>query len=328
MGIHVPILNYQDFDVSTIKIKKPVVVGRRRLYCLKTKEDTDIIIQSPRCIIPYSYVLFDDHKFQLDILSNNKTFTSLLTTIYEHIYHKIKRKCKLDLVKDDYYIKNYDDDNRRIRLRNDNVNNIGFYCSQKCNIPVNQLSRDEYVICIFTVDKFIISNEFTIFYLKVLQVKKCSETLQACLVVEEDTQNPFEKYQKMKKVGIPEGSIRHKMLLDGLLQSDIDEFFGANLSLRSSPHLPPPPPPPPPHLPPPPPPPRLSPSSSFPGKFQDPSQPHKFLGDIKSGNFKLKSVSKNPLTNMQPKKLPGVDRNKYVPSLDDILNAKKKLKNI
>lgn len=43
----------------------------------------------------------------------------------------------------------------------------------------------------------------------------------------------FEKFEKMKKSGIPEGAIRQKMSLDGLSPSDIDNFFSAAVASPS-----------------------------------------------------------------------------------------------
>lgn len=38
----------------------------------------------------------------------------------------------------------------------------------------------------------------------------------------------FSKYAKMKKMGIPDGAVRQKMLQEGVSGSDIDQFFGIN----------------------------------------------------------------------------------------------------
>lgn len=324
----IPITHYSDFNVNSIRIKKPITIGKRKIYGLKTASDTDILVQTPRCIIPYSYVLFENSKFQLDILTDNQAFVSFLTDVYEHVYRKIRKKTKTDVIRDDYYVKKYDDTNYRVRLRNESVNTVSCYCNQKCNIDYNKICRDDRVICIFTLDRFIICSDFTIFYLKVCQIKKCDSSLTSilttCMIIE-DEQGPdlFEKYRKMKKVGVPDASIIQKMTLDGLSPTQVSKFFN-NAPTQSSPPAPPGPPPPPPPLgiPPPPPPPVLNTRPSQPPTLQ-------FLGDIKSGNFKLKSISTNPTKQNQPsKKLSGVDTSKYVPSLDDILNAKKKLKNI
>lgn len=322
----IPIINYSDFDPQSIRIKKPITVGKRRIYALKSVSDTDILVQTPRCIIPYSYVLFDNNKFQLDILSDNQNFVTFLTNIYEYVYRKISKKGKSDIIRDDYYVKKYDSSNYRIRLRNESVHTVSCYCNQKCGIDYNQICRDDRVICILALDRFIISSDFTIFYLKVCQIKKCdmalTSILTSCIIVDDEDTNNFEKYRRMKKVGVPDESIKHKMTLDGLSHVQISSFFN-----ESRQPLPPPQPPPPPHQVPPPP--RLPPPPPL--LLQPPSL--KFLGDIKNGNFKLKSTSSVSSISThrpppKPHKLNGIDTDKYVPSLDDILNAKKKLKNI
>lgn len=332
----IPIINYSEFNTNSIRIKKPIVVGNRKVYALKTSSDSDILVQSPRCIIPYSSVLFDNNKYQIDILTDNIDFIEFLKAIYDHVYSKISKKTKSDMIRDNYYLKKYDDVNYRIRLRNENVNTVSCYCNQKCSIDYNQICRDDRVICIFTLDRFIISSDFTIFNLKVCQIKKCDASLTSmfsnCLVIE-DTVSAVsavstEKYKKMKKVGVPDDSIRQKMKLDGLSQAQISMFFAPPFTSPSLQHpqhlqhplLPPPPPPPPP------------PPLSFLKSIRASSSTPQFIVDIKSGNFKLKSIVNNPQkdTSLQSKntKLNGVDKSKYAPSLDDILNAKKKLKNI
>mmetsp|Transcript_10323 Transcript_10323/g.12827 ORF Transcript_10323/g.12827 Transcript_10323/m.12827 type:complete len:100 (-) Transcript_10323:3-302(-) len=44
--------------------------------------------------------------------------------------------------------------------------------------------------------------------------------------LDEETKKKFKKYEKMKKMGMPENTIRNKMRLDGLNKAIQDKFFG------------------------------------------------------------------------------------------------------
>ena len=156
----------------------------------------------------------------------------------------------------------------------------------------------------------------------------------------------LEKYVKMMRMGIPLGAIHQKMMMDGLHNDHIDQF--SNLTKKQKPNtsLPPPPPPGPPPPPPlgmrmpPPPPPGPPPPLGIFKNVQHLHQrksvvapdPSAFLADIKNGNFLLKKsqASIEPIKNIGVinKVLRCVDTSRKVPSLDEILTARKNLRSI
>lgn len=143
----------------------------------------------------------------------------------------------------------------------------------------------------------------------------------ACVFKNQDEDGKYEKYKKMLKMGIPTLAVAQKMRMDGEDERDILAYLKCsntgNSGLGETKRVAPPPPPPP--LPPPPPPMKLGAGAGCPPPF---------LKDIAGGNFKLKSIKvEDTQTDSRRKRVLGnVNKNIRVPTLDDIIQARERLK--
>jgi hypothetical protein len=175
-------------------------------------------------------------------------------------------------------------------------------------------------------------------------------------IKEESESCDLSTYDKMTKLGIHEDAVRHKMRMDGLPEnmimmwrpgnkgtihngSNLVEGHLTNVPLAAP--LPPPPPPPPP---------LMLPKSNQSSKnilksnarASQPASAHEFLKDISSGNFKLRNVNSEqcdskacnsnsvvPKSNTFSSMLRQMVPSSYkVPSLQDILNIRSRLKKV
>jgi len=146
-------------------------------------------------------------------------------------------------------------------------------------------------------------------------------------IVSED----LEVYSRMLKMGVPRAAVEQKMRIDNIDISRINEIIDIPCKSPSLPHGPPPPPP----LPPPPPPPLLPlPPPPVPKFVKGPNiDKGALLADIKSGNFKLKSVANIPksvslIPDIKTKIIGKLSNVQKPPSLAEILAARKNLRSI
>jgi len=140
--------------------------------------------------------------------------------------------------------------------------------------------------------------------------EKKTAPLQSVAISE--VSGPLGVYYRMMKMGVPKEAIKQKMQMDGLDMDTISKFAG-EIPIRASPSPSPPPPPPPP------PPPMFAPIVTLP-------DPAAFLADIKSGNFQLRKAK--AVDTIKTRILKSVDTRLGVPTLNDILTAKSKLKSL
>lgn len=327
---------YTDFDITRIKIKKPLQLLNKQIFTIYLDDDNPFYIQSPKCILAYNCVVYDNMNMYMDLIIDNDIFIEFLKKIHDKIVSVIKKRYDFDINKN-IFIKKLDITERDInkyqmRIRNDNINCVKSFNANREILNTRSLSKDDKVICIFQVEKFIITSEYSILYFKVHQIKKCCnnifDTIESCMIEdEEDDKIIIDKFVKMKQVGVPVECIKHKMLLENIRPDLINKILDVKKKNGNGSGPGPPPPAPPP--PPPPPPMGLLKNLSI-------KKDMPFLGDIKSGNFKLNKISdkqrvERPIPESKLTKIMNLvdkDKKQFAASLDDILNAKKKLKKI
>jgi hypothetical protein len=248
----------------------------------------------------------------------------------------------------------------RLKLKNNNIHNVLAYDNNNEKMSVLTLQTFDKLICLFRITRLIVYKDSYQFQVSLLQVKSLSyQNLHSPNIIEDINQNikintvicktipitltheELLRYQKMYKFGVSWLNVRKQMLLDEISVSNIDAFEQIYVLKK---YAPPPPPlkkpesctaPPPP---PPPPPGSLKNLNNTilktkTEKVKSSSNSLEFLRDIKSGNFKLKSSINNQVNasivqNQKQENVPKIVGNQLVPSLQDILNTRSRLKKI
>lgn len=322
---------------NNIKILLPYRIDKKIAFNIFYKDRNPLLIQTPLCSIPYKYMIYDDKYFQMNLFIDSKEFTELIEFITTYIINKISKKfSKLifnkKLIKPFIKVNNdINNDNNDIILKliNYNVDSILLFDNSKNIIDIRNIEKNDQVKAIIQVERFIIDTDSYSFTIKIIQLlKKCEIDLfsqKKYLFIEEDNEKKnkekeeeneikYLKFSKMFKIGVPIIAIKQKMTLEGFTEDDFNIFsYKININSKISiVHKIPLPPPLPPLLPPPLPPPL---------PFSSLIKPLAFLNDIKNKQFTLKKTEK-----VKDKILLLVDKNKLVPSLEDIINAKSHLK--
>jgi hypothetical protein len=307
-----------------------------------------LLIQTPICTIPYSYSIFDNNAFKIDVVTCMKNFTCTTDRIHQHILNKIRvhdsnlltNKQAID------YIKDMNDEDVRIRLRNTSTKNIMAFDRNSTSIPVSTIQSFDRVICLYQLQRVVVQNDMYMFSTCLSQVKRLNVSLRqldTCMIKTSDNVEKYgdvdlTKYNKMKQLGIPIEAIEHKMIMEGLKRDCIKYWMDfqtlklapSNPQAKASgPPLPPPPPPPPP------------PPSQNRGPSSGSSKMPGFLKDIMSNNFVLKKRDDSIMTTTHSSsskintKVVGKIASKFkddfgyeAPTLQDILNARSSLKKV
>jgi hypothetical protein len=320
-----------EYEHKKIALRKPYKTASGIQVFDIVYDKKPLLIQTPTCIIPYSYNLFDNDAFKLDITTTCKKFVEMISNINKHILAKLdkydntileNRVC-IDYLK---YVNNSDE--HRIRLKNCSTSNITAF-DRDCNtINIRSLQTFDQVVCLFQLQRLIIQKDTYIFSTTLLQVKKLNISLSAlpiCLIKDnEDNLNYYKgidltKYNKMDSLGIPLVAIHQKMCLDALDKDCISywtEHIRTRISKCKSTSLHPLPPPPPPPLPP----------SSFATSLKLKTFKPDFLKEISSNNIVLRKVGEQ-VSNKSQENFKHKFKN-TVPTLGDILKAKSNLKKV
>lgn len=302
-------------EIQNIKILLPYNIENKTYFDIFVKDRDPFLIQTPFCIIPYKYSLYDDKYFSIELLTDSKDFKEMIHFIVDTMIKKISYKFKdLLLNKTINYGIFSKESEYKFRLRNPNIDSIFVFDDQHNTIDIRNIEKNDRIQTIFQIEKLLIDNTSISLVSRLLQIqKKCSRldpyNNTIPLFVSESTTKDYSKYDKMLKLGIPLMGVKQKMTLDGLDDTDIELFMKNKIPSKGSIPLPPPPPPPP----------------SF-SKLSKNEIPLVFLNDIKNGNFNLKKAP--PIVSKKEKVLKFVDTSRKVPSLEEILMAKNRLKKI
>lgn len=317
-----------NYNLSNISVRKPYsVTDNTHIFDIKYMKNV-CLIQTPICIIPYSYSLYDNNSFKLDIVTEIHAIHKMLDDICSFIINKINNYNTKYL--QSINIKNIcnkiDDKTStryKLSLTNKDANNVYTFNSKQEPISLTTLHTFDKVVCLFELKRLVLKNDKGFWQTNLLQIKKCSNSIQPsfaqCLIISTETSGEndrFASYCKMFQMKIPTDAIRHKMLIDGLTENDFNSWLKTiNIQNGSTPRPPP--------LPPPPPPPLLHLNKNpLTLKPQTTSGPE-FLKDISSGNFHLRKTN-----DLKQKVLSTVAKEYAPPSLNDIRMALSKLKKV
>lgn len=346
MMCHV-IKDSKDCELSCIDVKKPYKVTNDIWIFELSYNKAPFVFQTPECIIPYSYYMYDNKTFRLDVSITDNEFPQMLSDVNQLIQKRVS-KYDNSLIGDKLYI-NYikrsesaESNDYRLRLKNNHIDNVIVFDHEKNRIPVTSLQTFDRIICLFQLQRLIVQKDSYMFQCQLLQVKRLNTIVlntSLCLIEtiddvnhdrKQESSQEFEKYRKMHSLGIPQAAVRHKMTLDGLPEHDIQQYMSNLTTMKTSISedtntrqliVPPPPPLPQPV-------PMLN---SLLAPVAKPEPPKLgFLNDIRNNTFKL---SKPKLHEPSTSKLSMSDNTKLkygydVPSLSDILDARAKLKKI
>lgn len=319
------ICTVDNYNVNNLTISKPYNVNDNT-YIFNIKYMKNVcLIQTPISIIPYSYSLYDNNSFKIDIVTDTATLHKMLDDISSFITSKINKYNKRYLHNKNIksISSNIDDTRYKLSLLNKDANNIYTFNSKQEPISLTTLHTFDKIICLFELKRLVLKNDKGFWQTNLLQIKKCSSIIQPsfaqCLIVssndtsvKDNDSNRYASYLKMFQMKIPLEAIRHKMLIDGLTENDFSIWSKTvNNQIPRPPPLPPPPPPP---------------FSQLNKKILD--NPNKsggpeFLKDISSGNFQLRKTD-----TIKQKVLATVPKEYAPPSLNDIRSALSKLKKV
>jgi hypothetical protein len=301
-----------EINNKRIKIKKPINLGNKKVFNLyylsQAKTEIELLLQSPELIIPYGKIQSQDiDEIQFDCC--NDKFIRDIEYIRDYIIDKI-RKYDNNLLKNRIHFDQIKkkDFGKILRCKISNAD-VNIYDQNGNIITDEDLKANRKIQLIINIKCFWVSSNYYGIEYSVLQIKIHKppdyNKIMFTNIPNLDQDINLDKYNKMLKLRIPLEAVEAKMKLDGLSPITIKNFIEdkeketqdvpTNTSMR----------------------------------------PTSFLSQISMGDFKLKSVSKNPINNEEEikkkvldKMSKYVDMNKKIPSLDDILSARANLKKI
>jgi hypothetical protein len=367
-----------DINLKLLRIKKPYISSQDTyVFDISYNNSIGIILQSPIGRIPYSYSLYDNNNFKIDIELQDENFYEVIRITSDKVLRKVQQydnsllhdkefvpycvslshqSDKVDTIAKEEISRSF----MRLKLKNNNIHNVLAFDSKNEKMSVLTLQTFDKLICLFTISRLIVYKDSYQFQVSLLQVKSLShQNLQTPSIIEDINHNikintvirttipitltheELLRYQKMYKFGVSWLNVRKQMLLDDISVSNVNAFEQIYVLKK---YAPPPPPlknlegftaPPPP---PPPPPGSLKNLNNTilktkTEKVKSSSSSLEFLRDIKSGNFKLKSsnnsqVNASIVQKHKQENVPKIVGNQLVPSLQDILNTRSRLKKI
>lgn len=263
-----------DLILKNVKVKRPFT------YTLPSKvsqtvfrisyKGQPLLFQTPVVVIPYSYSLYDNERFSLDVilLDNEPVFSRLMDSTTEYILQKIQKKYHIPSIVEPCIFRS------RMRFRTNNIDSIMTFDINNRPLDTRCIQTHDRMLCLFSISRFVVGDSKCYFQLELHQIKRlesvsCVVSKDACLISAPAHTVPvsssLEKYQKMLRFGIPIEAVKQKMILDGLSSLDVTHLASSltpcnttvialATSTSSAPPTalptPPAPPPPPPPLPP------------------------------------------------------------------------------
>lgn len=258
-----------DIVMKDIKVKRPFTYilpskMSQTIFRISYKEQP-LLFQTPVVVIPYSYSLYDNERFSLDVIlfKDDPVFSRLIDSTTEYILKKIQKKYPVPSILVEPCIFR-----SRMRFRTNNIDSIMTFDINNRPLDTRCIQTHDRMLCLFSISRFVVGDSKCYFQLELHQIKRLESltsvvSKDTCLISSPSCTAPvsssLEKYQKMHRFGIPIEAIKQKMILDGLSKVDITHLTsslsptttGAVLKLPTVPTssmkpMPAPPPPPPP----------------------------------------------------------------------------------
>jgi hypothetical protein len=282
------IRNTKDLDINMLKVKKPYISSHdTRVFDVEYNKGP-LVFQTPTARIPYSYSLFDNNSFKIDIELQDEEFHSLLCSINDKVL-SVVRKHDTEVIENKDYIPyvsltsrkqgDKEETYSRIKFKTNHLSTIEAFDLNGRKMNVLNVQTFDKVQCLFGMCRLIVYKDNYQFQVNLIQIKAKTQYVfeddqselpvqQHMLIPASLNSDKYEKYHKMRKFGVPWVCIKREMGLDAVSEEDITAYEQVfvlkktpimTMSKGGTVPLPPPPPPPPPSngpaRPPPPPPP-------------------------------------------------------------------------
>jgi len=303
-------------NIGKVRIKKRDSRGNKQVFALAYGQgDFDLIFQTPTIVVPYSVLSsLDDKEVQFDCCNDDMVFK--LEQLQESIIDRVKL-VHPDIFQNKTFISGLKcrEYGKTLQITARNVGDISFFDQYKERIPHSSLRSERDAHLILKIRWLWVSSAYYGIEIELLQARVQMPPKENLFV-----DDKFTKYDKMSKMNIPIQAIEMRMKLDGLSDADVREWQETmNLKGKSTTAAPPPPPPLPPPL--------------LGSQHHRAKMPPSFLAQINKGEFALRKVSQPEESPEETRrrqvlaklsKIVNIDRK--VPSLDDIINARSRLK--
>lgn len=278
-----------------LKVKKPYISSHdTRVFDIEYNKGP-LIFQTPTARIPYSYSLFDNNSFKIDIELQDDEFHSLLCSINDKVLSVVKKHDTEVIENKDYipYVSltsrkqgDKEETYSRIKFKTNHLSTIEAFDLNGRKMNVLNVQTFDKVQCLFGICRLIVYKDNYQFQVNLIQIKAKTQYVfednqselpvqQHMLIPASLNSDKYEKYHKMRKFGVPWVCIKRQMGMDAVSEEDIISYEQVFIMKKAPittmskcgtvplPPAPPPPPPPPPpngplRPPPPPPPPPLS----------------------------------------------------------------------
>lgn len=300
-------------NIANVRIKKRVSRGNKQVFALAYgQSDQDFIFQTPTIVVPYSVLRsLDDRDVQFDCCNDDMVIK--LEQLQESIIDRVKL-VHPDIFENKTFIsalkcREY---GKTLQITARNVGDISFFDQYGERILHSSLRSERDAHLILKIRWLWVSSAYYGIEIELLQARVHMPPKENLFV-----DDKFIKYDKMRKMSIPIQAIETRMKLDGLNDADVREWQETMHFKQAFTAAPPPPPPLPQLL----------------GSHHRAKTPPSFLAQINKGEFSLRKVS-------QPEESPEetrrrqvlsklskiVNTDRKVPSLDDIIDARSRLK--
>lgn len=344
----------EDLDMNLLKVKKPYITSHEIRVFDIVYDNGPLLFQTPTARVPYSYSLFDNNSFKIDVELQDDDFHKLLASINDRVLAVINKYDDTILHQKDYcpYICNTskkiagaETTYTRLKFKTNHISTIEAFDLHGKKMNVLNVQTFDKVNCLFNICRLVVYKESYQFQVNLIQIKAKTQyvfdddtqsqplvTIPACLNADK-----YDKYHKMRKFGVPWVCVKRQMGTDGVEAADIEAYetvFILKKTYNRSPQshvvvgangFAPPPPPPPhaPPLPPPPPPPPPPPN----GILRPPPPPPPFPPPqtsmkpptLKGPGFTLQFLQDIKSNNFKLKKSSGSSANSSVPGKPNIV---------
>lgn len=179
MKMHVLTLDHS-ITPTCVRVQKPYIMGGKSCFELYYSTSTSsskvpLIIQSPICIMPYSYSLYDDKYLQVNVQLIDNRFIKMMEDLKRVIYKKITRG--------GFDIPTFESSCTTLRLYNKDYESVGVFDNSGKPLTLKGVVRSDKIYVLFQVEKLVISTTSSTLMFKLLQIKKADVSLTSqCMI--------------------------------------------------------------------------------------------------------------------------------------------------
>jgi hypothetical protein len=171
------VITTENYNLKSIRVQKPYKLNNKLHfeinYTAVYNTRVPLIIQSPTCIMPFNYSLYDDKYLQLHLQITNDDFAKMINDIKTTIYNKVKKYHEFTSMTCSY-----------LRLYNNDYERVGVFDSNAKTSSLTNLVKLDKLYVLFQVEKLVIDQDnAAVIMFKLLQVKKNAiDTKSQCMI--------------------------------------------------------------------------------------------------------------------------------------------------